>query len=281
MENIIKFDGFSDGKDWIAYKYPTTGFTGGVQLVVNPSQEAVLIQGGEISDIFTSGTHTLAPQDSENKDFVADIFYVNRASRLDLRWGTANPFQIGDPKYKRPVTIRAHGKYGVRIANSGLFIGELVGSAPADTAFSRDFIDKYFKDMLMSYIKTTISTFMITNKISFMEVTPYLVSLSKECNRVVAQEFERYGVEIINLCIETISPMLAEGGASLPPVDMEMPEIPITDLDITVCPACHANVPVGQKFCGECGAAMKKACPACGALWEATQKFCGECGHKL
>ena len=47
------------------------------------------------------------------------------------------------------------------------------------------------------------------------------------------------------------------------------------------CPACRAENPAGQKFCGECGARLALACPACNASNPPANKFCGECGAKL
>ena len=49
----------------------------------------------------------------------------------------------------------------------------------------------------------------------------------------------------------------------------------------SACPACHAENPTGQKFCGECGARLPAGCPACGHPNPAGQKFCGECGAAL
>ena len=199
---------------------------------------------------------------------------------------------------------------------------------------------------------------MIKGKISFLDVTAYLTELSRECNESVAKEFERYGIEITNLCIETISPpasdyenlkkmkekyalgehvytqerkldlldKLADNpsnpaismGAGLgvglsaakdmvgsfrevmgetpvqqspygapvqqqdyanqPPVQ---PPVQQTAPNAAVCPACGSSVPLGQKFCGECGAKMEKKCPTCGKIWDVSQKFCGECGTRL
>src|SRR5262249_5124035 len=48
-----------------------------------------------------------------------------------------------------------------------------------------------------------------------------------------------------------------------------------------VCSRCGAENPVGQKFCGECGAALQAACPSCGSTNPPGQKFCGECGPAL
>ncbi len=48
-----------------------------------------------------------------------------------------------------------------------------------------------------------------------------------------------------------------------------------------ICPRCSAERPSGQKFCGECGAALALACPLCGTASPPGQKFCGECGTAL
>jgi class 3 adenylate cyclase/predicted ATPase len=47
------------------------------------------------------------------------------------------------------------------------------------------------------------------------------------------------------------------------------------------CPGCKANLPVGSKFCGQCGAALASACPSCGHANPAQNKFCSECGTRL
>jgi len=47
------------------------------------------------------------------------------------------------------------------------------------------------------------------------------------------------------------------------------------------CPRCQHENPLGQKFCGECGARLAVACASCGASNPPGQKFCGECGTGL
>ena len=47
------------------------------------------------------------------------------------------------------------------------------------------------------------------------------------------------------------------------------------------CLSCKADVPVGSKFCGQCGAALASACPSCGHANPAQNKFCSECGTSL
>src|SRR5579859_2071275 len=47
------------------------------------------------------------------------------------------------------------------------------------------------------------------------------------------------------------------------------------------CPACGADVPAGQRFCGQCGTALARPCPACGAENPPENRFCGSCGTPL
>ena len=321
--DVIKFDGFQNGQDWVAYKYPGEQFFTGSQLIVNPSQEAIFIKGGEICDIFGAGTHTLHTGNLPilNKfvklpfggrtPFTAEVFFVNKASRLDMTWGTANPFQLEDPKYGIIVSIRSHGKYGIKIVNSGLFVGELVGSAPSNSVFSHSFINSYFNSMLISYIKSTISSFMISGKISFLDVTAHLTALSKACNDAVAAEFERYGIEITNLCIETISPpasdyenlkKMKEKYALGEHAYVQERKLDLLDklADNPSNPAISAGVGMGVGMttaktmvdtfrdvmsdgasAPAGGAPAALLCPSCSKPVPAGQKFCGECGARM
>ncbi len=46
----------------------------------------------------------------------------------------------------------------------------------------------------------------------------------------------------------------------------------------TECGNCHSQVPVGAKFCAECGTPTQKHCTNCNASLSAIAKFCAECG---
>ena len=56
----IKYDGNSNGSQWLIYKCPSEQFVLGSQLIVNQGQEALFFKGGEALDLFGPGTHTLS-----------------------------------------------------------------------------------------------------------------------------------------------------------------------------------------------------------------------------
>ena len=46
----IKYDGNSNGSQWLIYKCPSEQFVLGSQLIVNQGQEALFFKGGEALD---------------------------------------------------------------------------------------------------------------------------------------------------------------------------------------------------------------------------------------
>jgi membrane protease subunit (stomatin/prohibitin family) len=44
------------------------------------------------------------------------------------------------------------------------------------------------------------------------------------------------------------------------------------------CGNCESEIPVGSKFCAECGTPTQKHCTNCNASLSAAAKFCAECG---
>ena len=87
-----------------------------------------------------------------------------------------------------------------------------------------------------------------------------------------------------NAPTETATVRCAKCGASLPvgaKFCLECGEkIAAPDADTVVCPSCGKTVAKG-KFCPECGHKFVTACPKCGKDVPAGAKFCLECGEKL
>lgn len=316
----IKYDGYQDGSPWLIHKFPSEEFVLGSQLIVNQGQEALFFKGGEALDLFGAGTHTLHTGNlpllkklvnlpfGGKTPFSAEVYYINKTSRLDMNWGTQNPFQLEDPKYGLILSIRSHGKYGLRIVDSRMFVSELIGAIPNGATVNYAFVASYFSGLLTSCIKTVISSFMIRQKISFLEVTAYLRELSKECEAEIVKEFERFGVEIVNFFIETISPPkeefeklrtykeeLALGNdfyrqrRSFDIMD-SMAENPasggIANAGIGLGMGLGVAPAMGNLFSNigsnvNTSAESANMCPHCNAKNPAGQKFCGECGKPM
>ena len=103
----LKYDAESD--DWLVWKHPSEEIRRGAQVVVNESQEALFVKGGQALDGLGPGTHTLSTGNipllsrlvnlpfGGKTPFAAEVWYVNEHARRDLRWGTKTPIPLIDP----------------------------------------------------------------------------------------------------------------------------------------------------------------------------------------
>lgn len=323
----IKYDGTPDGSPWLLYKYPSESFVVGSQLIVNQGQEALFFKGGEALDLFGAGTHTLQTGNlpilkklvnlpfGGKTPFSAEIYYVNKTSRLDLRWGTAEPFPLEDPKYGMLLSIRSHGTYGIRINDTRQLVTEIYGAIPNGNTGDFAPIHAYFSGMLTNRIKTVLSSFMMGKNISFLEITPYLKELSEACRVEICEEFERFGIEIVNFYIETISPPKEEY-AKLREYKEELSlgnDFYRQRRSFDILDSLASNNSAGSMANAGAGIGMGLGlmqnagglfssmgqnvniasaqssgaaddgvtCPQCGAKNGKDRKFCGECGQKL
>jgi len=198
----------------VVAKYPSEDLRLGTQLIVGISQVAFFIKGGKIFDQFQSGTHTLRTENipllnklinlpfGGNSPFQAEVWYVDLKSKLDLKWGTSNPIQLEDPKYKVIVPVRAYGQYGLRISNPRIFLETLVGNM---TAFSAGKINEYFKGLIISSMTSLITTEMVVNNTSVLEINAHLDQLSVKAQEKIKVEFENFGIEIISFFFASIN----------------------------------------------------------------------------
>ena len=167
------------------HKFPSQDLRLGTQLIVNTAQTAIFVKGGQICDEFSSGTYTLKSENlpllnklvnlpfGGDSPFQAEVWFINRISRLDMKWGTPQPIQLEDPKYNIIVPVRAFGQYGIRVDNPRLFLETLIGNM---SSFSADSIDSYFKGKLISNLNSTIAQRIIQAQISVLDISS-LISL--------------------------------------------------------------------------------------------------------
>ncbi len=209
--DVVKCD-IVDGE--ICRKFPSDDLKIGTQLVVYPSQTAFFVKGGTICDAFTAGTHTIKTENipilnkiinlpfGGDSPFTAEVWFVNGIAKLDMPWGTPQPIQIEDPKYKIIVPVRAHGQYGLRVSDPRIFLEILVGNMQS---FTTDKVDQYYKGKIITCLNAIIAQQIIEKQVSVLDINTQLMSLSNECNALLNQQLAKYGVEVIEFSIMSIN----------------------------------------------------------------------------
>ena len=214
----IKYDASSD--DAIAWRFQSDAICLGAQLIVNESQEAIFFKGGKALDTFGPGTHTLSSGNipllsklvnlpfGGKTPFAAEVWYVNKTVKRDLKWGTPGPIQVLDPLYNYPVSVRAFGRWGVRILDARSFIVQLFGTqaASADRNYiSSDSVEQYFLGEIIQRLSDALARFFVNGNVSVFQASAKINELSSFIASDVTPELQRFGIELINFNVERIS----------------------------------------------------------------------------
>lgn len=209
--DLVKWNG---NPSILAWKFPSEELSTWTQLIVNETQEAYLVKEGVYQGPFGAGRHTLSTENipllrrligipfGGKSPFTAEVWYINRATNLDIRWGTPDPIQLQDPKYQIMIPVRAFGQYGVRIVDAKKFLLKLVGTLPG---FDVNTLSEYFKGVFTTKIKTGIATAIIKNGVSVLEISTQLEILSDMLKASLAPEMEDYGVGLAQFNIHSIN----------------------------------------------------------------------------
>ena len=209
--DVIKYEANSEQFIW---KHPVEDLKLGTQLIVNTSQKAFFVKGGEILDEFDSGTTTLTSGNipllnklvnlpfGGDSPFQAEVWFVNMLSFLDNKWGTPAPILLEDPKYNILVPVRAFGQFGLSIENPRKFLELLVGNM---SEFSTAQVLDYFDGVLISSVTSGIGKKIVLDGLSILDIQAIVSDVSSFCHTLIQEEFEKYGIKIENFFIMSIN----------------------------------------------------------------------------
>ncbi|SMG33792.1 SPFH domain-containing protein [Paenibacillus aquistagni] len=208
---VIKYDG---SPDVFAWRYPNQELATWTQLIVNESQEAILFKGGQALDRFGAGRHTLSTQNipllqsvinipfGNKSPFSAEVWYINKVSSLNIKWGTPSPITLQDPKYNIMIPVRSYGQFGIQIEDTRKFLIKLNGTLPV---FDKNTLTTYFRGVLMMNIHELITTYITQKKVSILEINAYIGEISKHITERLAPIFAEYGIQLLNFYVESVN----------------------------------------------------------------------------
>lgn len=177
----------------------------GAKLIVRESQMAMLMNEGQIADIFPAGTHTLStaniPLLSRLKGwkygfespFKADVYFFSIKQFVNLRWGTPAPVIMRDPQFGQ-VRVRAFGTYNVRIKDLRRFFNEYAGTYPQLTSSD-------FEQQLRDFIAPKFGEALALSNISVLDIASNLSALNSRIQPLIQPYFDDFGVEITQFAV--------------------------------------------------------------------------------
>ena len=212
--DLVKLDVASD--DFIVQKFMSENqweLRLGAQLVVTEGQEAMFLKGGVALDVFTAGTHTLVSGNipllrkfvnsifGGNTPFTAEVWFINKTVKRNLKWGTPQRIPLLDPQFGFPINVGAFGQWGFRIDDSRSFVTQVVG---AQLGADSTKIYEYFIGEIVEKLSQAISM-LIAGGVGLLQVNTKLTEISQSVTHAVLPEFARFGIEVVNFSISNIS----------------------------------------------------------------------------
>jgi membrane protease subunit (stomatin/prohibitin family) len=209
---------FIDIIDWLDYTDDTichrferyqNEIKNGAKLIVREGQTAVLINEGQLADVFTPGTYTLSTQNLPilstlkgwkygfDSPFKAEVYFVNTHLFTDEKWGTKNPIILNDDRFGL-VEIRAFGTYAFKISDAGKFIVDIVGT---DNNFTNFEINEHLKSLIATRFTDTVGEAKLPIELYAANTT----ELSETCKEVMQTEFGSVGISLEKFFIENVS----------------------------------------------------------------------------
>ncbi len=181
----------------------------GAQLIVQQNQEAVFFRDGRAMDSFTAGRYTLSTGNIpiltkiltipwERSPFQACVYFVGKQRFIDQRWGTRQPITLRDPDFGL-VRLRGFGKYSFRVNDAPLLINEIVGTQGKVTT---EEVGNYLRDLLVS----GLSDLLATSGIGLLDMTAKFDELAAAARMKLGQQFAKFGLELSDFVINSISP---------------------------------------------------------------------------
>lgn len=208
----IKYDATNNSE--IVWKYPSDEIRLGSQLIVNQSQDAVFVLHGKAYDLFGPGTHTLTTANipllnhivnipfGKKTPFSAEVWYINKTVKRDLKWGTVSPIPLIDNKFNYPISVRAFGQWGYRISESRSFIEQIVGTLKH---IDSDTIHKFFIGKILQTFSHNLSLILKKGNISIFDIFNQISELSDLICQDVRSELSLFGVDVVNIDIVSIN----------------------------------------------------------------------------
>jgi membrane protease subunit (stomatin/prohibitin family) len=235
--------------------------------------------------------------------FKAQVYFVSRQTFTDLKWGTKEPITFRDSELTM-VRLRAFGRFSMRVSDPRLFLQQIVGTRGF---YSTDGIEDFLRDLCVARLNDLLGETLKT----LLDLPRYYDELAGGLKGRVADDFGKYGLELVDFLIGAITPpeevqkMIDEraGMGAIGDMQRYMAFKAARGIEAAASNPGEAGSAAGLGLGAGIGMMMPQmmaqamanaaktgapatgapatSCPSCQAVTAPGAKFCGNCGASL
>ena len=195
----------------MVYRYDCGGkeIMMGAQLTVRESQVAVMVNEGQLADVFSPGRYELQTQNMPiltalkswkygfNSPFKAEVYFINTKQFIDQKWGTSAPVMMRDAEFGM-VRLLAHGIYSFQVSDPKVFLKEVFGT---NGFYTTDYVTGQIKRTIVSGLSDAIAQ----SKIPALDLAANYDELSSYALQTLSPKIAPLGLKLTSFAIENIS----------------------------------------------------------------------------
>jgi membrane protease subunit (stomatin/prohibitin family) len=181
----------------------------GAKLTVRESQHAMLLNEGQLADVFGPGMYALKTQNVPvlsrlkgwkygfESPFKADVYFFNTLQFINNKWGTPAPILLRDSEFGQ-VRVRAFGSFDLKIADVGVFFKQYAGTYKQLTIFE-------LQNQLRDFIAPKFGEVLAQQNIAVKDVAGNITELSKKVEPHLKPHFLQLGIELTQFIITSVT----------------------------------------------------------------------------
>lgn len=198
----------------LLWRQPEEDFNTNSTLIVMPGEEAIFINGGNIEQVFTSGTYKL---NTNNYPFISRlrnafsggistfncvVYFVRKAVSMEIYWGTDSPIQVRDPIFQIACDVQARGSYKVSIGDSAKFLTLMIGNNVFLTTQAE--LTNFFRSQFLMHIKSNLSKAIRNSGEELIGINAQQEVIANELSKIISGIFDEYGIYLQTFSVESI-----------------------------------------------------------------------------